>query len=153
MFAITYTYTHQVIYPLSAIFCYMAEKVHRRLLEKWAQPANYNADHLNYNAIQYLYAGVALHWGVIFVGYRLWLALIMCIVLVGLLFFRNTLVMSIENFARKRMGPFCFSQWKDKQSSTPLSSLLSPSQIGAQINCLENKIRKSTLLYSNRFPV
>lgn len=113
MFATTYTLTHPILYPLSAILCWIGYYTHKNHLSKWTEPVNYNSDDLNYSAIQYLYGSVVLHWVIVFGGFGFLPSFVLAIVFGFGLFFRITLIKFVEGIVRKRFGPFCFSKFSN----------------------------------------
>lgn len=130
MFANTYTFTHPIFYPLCALCTFLSIYSHRKYIAYFTEPASYNNDDLNDTAIQYIYASILIHWLMVFVGYGFLPALILFCVGSGILFFKNTLISLISDFARKKFGPFCFSKFQVIHTSTvPLGSLLSRSQL------------------------
>lgn len=151
MFANTFSFTHPIFYPLSAICMLIAFYTHRKYIAHFTQPAPYNNDDLNDTAIQYIYGSIVMHWIILFIGYGFLPGLILACVGACILFSKNTLISKISDLVRRKLGPFCFSQFERiHTSSTPLLSLLTSFQISQYILYLHHKNKMYTNIYNSK---
>lgn len=152
MFGNTYSLTHPIFYPLTSLFCFLAYNTHRKYIAEYTELASYNNDYLNCASLQYLYASVVVHWGIVWIGVGFLPALVCAGVGALLLLFKNTLFLKLSQLGRRKFGPFCFSKFERAHASTtPLSSLLTHSQLSTHILNLHTRIRMYTSLYNHRF--
>lgn len=111
MFANTYSFTHQILFPLAAMFTFLAYYSHKNYIAHFTQPVSFNNNNLNKNAIKYIYFSIVVHLNLSVIGYGLFEALILEVIIIFILLIKYTLVAKASKMMRKKNGPLCISKF------------------------------------------
>lgn len=120
----TYSFTHPILHPLSALLAVLAYFSHVRYFKFYTHLPSYNNDILNYYAIQLLLFSVVSHFIIVFLLKKYLSALILAIILAVCLFIKNTLYKKTISLLRKKFGPLCFSNYVKKSVTNNFYKLL-----------------------------
>ena len=137
MFSNTFTITHPIFYPLTALFALCFLCTYRQYFSFYTQPASYNNDYLNNQAHHFLYVSVVIHCLIVYIGFRFVPGLVFSIIGFIILLCKTTIIKRFLKVLRKKFGAFCFSKFvRTYTGKDSLSSLLTKKQINEHIENL-----------------